>query len=125
MLYECVCDGCCCAGHSTVKRSHQDAEDDEDLTLPRLNSYKRIRTMPPDSPDSQATLPLSQPGSQNVTDSQHLNDSQRTNSYPLSQSEETSIEFLRGAFPSLPREVNTLFHLGSVMTVAFNGTFYD
>ena len=114
-----------------MKRSHQDAEDEEDLTLPRHNStsYKRIRTMPPDSPDSQTMQPLSQNDSQHVNhtqtawaqhesqhldDSQHtenysLADSQRTNSYPLSQSEETSIEFLQGAFPSLPREVSPVF----------------
>ena len=114
-----------------MKRSHQDAEDEDDLTLPRHNctSYKRIRTMPPDSPDSQATQPLSQNDSQHAnhaqtasaqheshhlddsrrTESCSLADSQRTSSYPLSQSEETSIEFLQGAFPSLPREVSPVF----------------
>jgi hypothetical protein len=70
-------------------------------------TYKRIRMMSGDSSGSQATLP-------HASDS--LNDSQKTDSYslpdsqnavdlPLSPSEKTSVEFLQAKFPTLPMAV--------------------
>ncbi|KAL8560185.1 hypothetical protein ACOMHN_021679 [Nucella lapillus] len=114
-------------GQTASKRSHNDLDKD-DVDSAEESQAKRPH-MSADSQDSQATLPLSQPDSQRLSDSQrgsehlsdsqrgseHLSDSQRTDSYsvtdtqrtdsyPLSQSEETSIEFLRGSFPTVPRE---------------------
>ncbi|XP_076467265.1 LOW QUALITY PROTEIN: SWI/SNF-related matrix-associated actin-dependent regulator of chromatin subfamily A containing DEAD/H box 1-like [Babylonia areolata] len=107
-------------GHSKVKRKHEDT----DGTKPR--SFKRIRTMSEDSEDSHTSLPSQQSNSHPASDSQATesytqsqshpaSDSQATESYtqselqrldsePLTSSEETSVEFLRGAFPTLPKE---------------------
>ncbi|KAK7108895.1 hypothetical protein V1264_016552 [Littorina saxatilis] len=95
-------------GNSALKRSHQEVEEEEDDAPQVKATYKRIRIMSGDS-DTQSTLPLSLNNSQHVNDSQRtesysLGDTQRTESYSLSQSEETSVEFLREAFPGLPHQ---------------------
>ncbi|XP_076445086.1 SWI/SNF-related matrix-associated actin-dependent regulator of chromatin subfamily A containing DEAD/H box 1B-like [Babylonia areolata] len=85
-------------GHTAVKRSHEDMDRDD----AEGSQAKRLHMSSADTPDSQKTLPpLSQPSSQQHTESCSLTDTQRTNSSSLSPSQETSIQFLQGAFPAL------------------------